>query len=88
MHVKYLPRVAGMLTRCQRRRRGYRAAPRGHIGPQVIDLLRRHDYVGFHQSLSGARIRQGALILIIYLDGLFAIWHRSGQTFSVEQIAV
>jgi uncharacterized membrane-anchored protein len=41
------------------------------------------DFINRSAGLGYAR---GALVLIACLAGVFTIWHRSGQTFSVEQI--
>jgi uncharacterized membrane-anchored protein len=40
----------------------------------------------FINRSAGLGYAKGALVLIVCLAGVFAIWHRSGQTFSVEQI--
>lgn len=40
----------------------------------------------FINRSAGLGYAKGALILIACLTGVFAIWYRSGQTFSVEQI--
>jgi uncharacterized membrane-anchored protein len=40
----------------------------------------------FINRSAGLGYAKGALVLIACLAGVFAIWYRSGQTFSVEQI--
>lgn len=47
-------------------------------GTTMSDFLNRSAGLGY---------AKGALVLIICLAGVFAIWYRSGQTFCVDQIA-
>jgi uncharacterized membrane-anchored protein len=41
----------------------------------------------FINRSAGLGYAKGALVLIVCLAGVFAVWYRSGQTFSVEQIS-